>query len=232
MILDAMNMMWVMMASTPSISGDVEVHLNGHCGLNQPANTLAELIRHHPSQKRPVLHCNQLLTSIAQQRAEQLANNKADLNITPNQILIKGGFRVPNYYPVSGNQVEAVARGMAQADQTLAYLLDSGKHHDHVMGIGEFFALQSQIGIGYFKANEVNQHNQWVVMIAEPWESIEIVFKQQFNMPIKIAEGCDSGWQNSTDEFLKRKCSSLGRSKHKKEADVQLECDTTSCEKL
>ena len=70
---------------------------------------MAQLIINHPNQKRTQLACNELLTSIAQQRAEQLAKNTADQKITANQVLMKGGFRMPDYYPVSGNQVEAVA---------------------------------------------------------------------------------------------------------------------------
>ena len=201
-----------------SLDQQGETQSDQQCGVSLQANQLAQLIITHPSQKRPLLQCDQLLVTIAQQRAEQLANNRADPDITSNQILIKGGFRVPNYYPVTGNQVEAVARDFNQADQAFQYLNQSVKHHDHVMGKGDFFGLQSQLGVGYFKANDVTQHDQWVVLIAEPWQSAKFVYKQEFNMPVKMAQGCEKDWKNSGDEFMIRKCRSMGRAKSKKSA--------------
>ncbi|TDR23445.1 hypothetical protein [Marinicella litoralis] len=200
------------------------------CGNNSHAAELGQLIKGHPSQQRQSLQCNAILAEIAQQRAEQLANNSADPEITPNQVIIKGGFRVPNYYPVIGNQVEAVAKNFDQAQHALSYLLESGKHHDHIMGKGDFFALQSQLGVGFFKAQEDTQHDQWVVLIAQPWQSPKIVYQQQFNMPFKIAKGCEKDWQNSNDEFLKRKCSSMGRTKRNSNKETQLDCDEKTCE--
>ena len=231
---------WVIQATLFSESAKADqVESSDSCGLNTPATELGRLIKQHPSQQRPELQCNQLLTSIAQQRAEQLANNSADPDITANQILIKGGFRVPNYYPVSGNQVEAVAKGFKQAEQAFQYLMQSTKHHDHVLGKGEFFSLQSQLGIGFFAAQEATQHDQWVVLIAEPWQSAKFVYKQEFNMPVKMAKGCDKDWKNSGDEFLIRKCRSMSQAKRiqenreeKRQAkEATLECDATSCEK-
>ncbi len=178
------------------------------CGVNQPASQLAHLIINHPSQNRSTLKCDELLMSIAQQRAEQLANNTADLNTTPNQILIQGGFRIPNYYPVIGNQVEAQARDINQADQVIKYFIESGKHHDHVFGKGEFFGLQSQLGVGFFKAKDATQHDQWVVLSSASWKSPKIVFKAQtVEAPFKKeTESCDKDWKKINDKLLKEKC--------------------------
>ena len=114
-----------------SLDQQGETQSDQQCGVSLQANQLAQLIITHPSQKRPLLQCDQLLVTIAQQRAEQLANNRADPDITSNQILIKGGFRVPNYYPVTGNQVEAVARDFNQADQAFQYLNQSHRSYLH-----------------------------------------------------------------------------------------------------
>lgn len=188
------------------------------CGLNSQATELAQLIKQHPSQKRPLLQCNELLSSIAQQRAEQLANNNADSGISANQVLINGGFRVPNYYPIIGNQVESVAKNLDQASAVFEQLLSTSKYHDHVMGVGEFYGLQSELGVGFFKAKDITQNDQWVVMAAAPWEPPKVVIKQNkqnLTQPYKIAKGCDTDWKNSNDEMLKSKCGSLrgGRSK-------------------
>ncbi len=200
------------------------------CGMNQQAADLALLIIDHADQQRPVLQCNQLLAEIAQQRAEQLANNSADPEITPNQVLIKGGFRAADYYPVSGNQVEAVVRDLKNATLAMEFLRESGKHNDHVLGKGEFFALQNQIGVGFYQDDDPTNHDQWVVLIAEPWRSPKVVFKQEFTMPFKMATGCDQDWENGNDEFLKRKCRSLGKQRKKVEKKTQLKCDANHCE--
>ncbi len=177
------------------------------CGHNETAKKLANLIIEDPAQQRTKLECNETLVSIAQQRAEQLAKNTADPNITPNQVVIKGGFRVPSYYPVSGNQVEALARDYTAADQVIAYFTNTDKHHDHVLGKGEFFSLQSQMGVGYFQSDDAFIKDQWVVLIVEPWQSPKITFKQNFNTPYKVEKGCEKGWEKSKDPYLFKKCS-------------------------
>jgi hypothetical protein len=53
--------------------------------------------------------------------------------------------------------------------------------------------------------------------MAQPWQSAEIVYKQKFNMPVKMAKGCDKDWKNSGDQFLIRKCRSMSQAKRIKQ---------------
>ncbi len=191
------------------------------CGINSEAAQLAQLMMNHPKQLRPFLACNQLLSNIAQDRAKQLGKNIADARITPNQVLIKGGFRIPHYYPISGNQVEAVAQKMDSPQQVIEYLAASTQHSDIVLGQGEFFGLQSQLGVGFYQAKDVTEHDQWVVLAAQPWEPQKVVFKKpKPEMPFKTAEGCDKDWKNGNDEFLKSKCRGLGKAKSKRKTKL------------
>ncbi|WP_223789972.1 hypothetical protein [Marinicella meishanensis] len=187
------------------------------CGQNAAAQALAEAIMAHPDQARPELVCNEQLAAIAQQRAESLAKNAHDPDITPNQIVVDGGFRFPSYYPVSGNQVEAVARDTREANAALTYLTESGKHHDQILGKVEFFALQSQLGVGFYADDDPTNHPQWVVLTAEPWLPPKVVFKTEMKAPKPMKQDCDTDWQRSDNEFLKRKCSRLKQSKRKRD---------------
>lgn len=187
------------------------------CGLNAAATALAQAIIDHPLQERPEMVCNEQLAQIAQQRAESLAKNEHDPDITPNQLLVDGGYRFPNYYPVSGNQVEAVARDTRQVKAALTYLTESGKHQDQILGKVEFFALQNQMGVGFYADDDPTTHPQWVVLTAEPWQPPEVVFKTTLKAPEPMKQDCQTDWQRSDNEFLKRKCSRMKQSKRKRD---------------
>ena len=175
------------------------------CGQNAQAQTLASLIMGHESQQRLDLQCNELLVKIAAQRAIELLNDSNSDGLTPNQILIKNGFRFPSFYPPAGNQVEASATEVETPESALDYLVRSYKHRDLVLGDGEFFSRQSQIGVGYYK-NEDNE-TQYVVLIAEPYSKPKIVIKQEFKAPKVTTEAeCGKTWRSSKNDELRELC--------------------------
>lgn len=63
--------------------------------------------------------------------------------------------RVRAYYPLPGsyedhlNYVESVAVDHRGAVDALAMLLDSPSHHDHIVGVGEFFRGQTRWGLSF-----------------------------------------------------------------------------------
>jgi hypothetical protein len=175
------------------------------CGSNPNTQALAALIINHPSQKRQELSCNELLVEIADKRAKSLLNDPTSDNITANQFVIKNGFRFASYYPVTGNQVEAVANKVELPEKAFEYLISSDKHHDHVLGYGDFFERQTQIGVGFYQS-ELNQ-TQYVVLIAEPYSSPKIVYKQEFKKPtLRTVTDCPRDWRRSTNRELKKVC--------------------------
>lgn len=178
---------------------------NPECGTNMHAQELALLIAGHELQQRTELQCNELLAKIASQRALELADGSNSDGLTPNQILTQNGFKFPSFYPPVGNQVEAVASEMMTPESALDYLVRSYKHRDLVLGSGEFFSRQSQMGVGYYK-NEHNQ-TQWVVLIAEPYSSPKIVIKHEFKAPKTIIdEECGKTWRSSSNDELRKVC--------------------------
>ncbi len=180
------------------------------CGLNAQSQTLAQLIVNHPSQQRTELVCNDLLSEIASKRAQNLIEQTADSELTANQFVIKQGFRFASYYPVTGNQVEAIAQDLGSPQQALDYLINSNKHHDHVLGKGDFFVRQNQIGIGFYES-DLGQ-KQYVVLIAEPYSSPKIVFKQTFKEPtIRTVTDCPRDWRRSANAELKKVCREMSQ---------------------
>ncbi|NNE06714.1 MAG: hypothetical protein HKN15_13415 [Xanthomonadales bacterium] len=175
------------------------------CGTNAQAQALAVLILTHESQQRPELHCNELLAQIAAQRASDLVRRDDSKGPTPNQVLIDGGFRFASFYPPIGNQVEAVARDLETAEGALDYMLRGYHHRDHVLGNGEFFSRQTEMGVGFHQ--DENGRTQWVVLIAEPYSSPRIVIKPEFGEPETITvDECPRTWRSSRNEELRKVC--------------------------
>jgi|GEM_PF-2011530 len=167
-----------------------------HCGMSPPAQSLATLIINHPAQQRAQLQCHKLLVEIANNRAQQLLAGTTPERSTPNQILIKGGYRFASFYPPTGNQVEAVAKNQGTPAQVMQYLSESAKHQDHVLGKGEFFSRQKELGVGYHQ-NDLGQ-TQYVVLIAEPHTRQKVVFKQTINPPKMVTRAkCSKNWRHS-----------------------------------
>jgi hypothetical protein len=178
---------------------------NHACGQNAHAQKLASLIMGHESQQRPVLQCNELLTKIAAERALDLVGGSKPDDLTPNQILTENGFRFASFYPAKGNQVEAVAAEWETPESAFDFLTRNYKHRDLVLGNGEFFSRQSQMGVGYYK-NELNE-TQYVVLIAEPYTKSKIVIKQEFKAPTMNTETkCGKTWRSSKNDELRKVC--------------------------
>lgn len=175
------------------------------CGTSAHAQELALLIMGHASQQRTELQCSELLAKVAAQRAQYLVEGPEQDKKTPNEVLIENGFKFPSFYPPVGNQVEAVASELVTPESALDYLVRSYQHRDLVLGDGEFFSRQTQMGVGYY----VNEHDQsqWVVLIAEPYTSPRIVIKHEFEAPKTITvESCGKTWRSSRNAELRRVC--------------------------
>ena len=182
------------------------------CGHNKSSTTLAHQIINHPEQKRKTVTCSTLLSEIAQLKAKEIASGLTQSDMTANEFVVKQGYRFPNYYPLHGNQVEAVAKG----SDPLAYLIKSDKHRNHVLGLGDFFSLQTEIGVGIFEDEDPATPDQWVVLIAQPWQAPKINFKMAPPKQIDVKDVCPSGWENSADRSLKRKCKKLDQEAYQK----------------
>ena len=193
-MLNTLTLVMTFFVVTPVESG---------CESDTETAVLAQKIINHKQQERKHISCHQGLFDIAQERAKQIATGTTPNDLTPNHFLVQKGYRMPNYYPIHGNQVEAIAQA-SHVDVALKYLVESDKHQQHILGKGEFFSLQTQIGVGKYKNG--NAEDQWVVLIASPWEPPKFTYKAQTPKALNVPDICESGGEQSDSTYLQRKC--------------------------
>jgi hypothetical protein len=146
------------------------------CGHSPQAQRLAELIRHHPLQRRLRLSCHPLLAEAARAKAEEMAARDQVSHIygvlAPNRRLRSAGYMLPADYPGAyHNQVEAVAGGYATAEEALQGFLDSPPHRMHLLAEHPFYAEQDEIAVGYARKRDSDYIDFWVVFIARRADS-------------------------------------------------------------
>ncbi|MBT8062269.1 MAG: hypothetical protein KJO85_06255 [Gammaproteobacteria bacterium] len=175
------------------------------CGSNAQARALALLIIGHESQQREALFCNETLATAAAQRAKNLVEDPKADETTPNEVVRETGFRFPVFYPPVGNQVQAVANEMDSPESAIEYLAESFEHRDLVLGDGEFFSRQTELGVGYYP--EGDGQGKYVVFIAEPYSNPGLVIKQEFSPPKMVTdEVCGKAWRSSRDKEFRNMC--------------------------
>lgn len=141
------------------------------CGNSPEAEALVRLIKNHPAQQRRSLHCHPLLNDIARIKAELISDSEDVWHhagrMAPNQLLRHHGFQLPKTYPLFGNQVEALAGGVASVDEVMTDFLNSKPHRMLLLGEDSFFAAQDQMGVAYVNQPETSHGHYWVVIIAD-----------------------------------------------------------------
>jgi len=160
----------LLMLCDPLISSELPAS-STPCGNNPEAAALIKLIKTHPDQQRQTLHCHPLLNDIAQIKAQMVIDSEDVWHhagrMTPNQLLRHHGFRLPVTYPLFGNQVEALAGGMATVDAVMTDFLNSEPHRMLLLGEDPFFAAQDQLGVAYVHQPDAPHEHYWVVIIAD-----------------------------------------------------------------
>ena len=113
------------------------------CGINTPAQQLAKLIQQDPLQQRQQLRCSSLLSQVAQQKAQEMAQQGIVNHMvggSPNTRLRSAGFNLPSNYGVSlSNQVEAIAGGYETPTDVWQGFKHSDAHRSHLLGEHPFY---------------------------------------------------------------------------------------------
>lgn len=137
------------------------------CGESPKAIELAKLIVQNANQNRTKIVCNKALSHAAAFKARDMAKqNKVSHyanNKSPNELLRIFQIPLPNKYSILGNQVEAVSGGFSAPQVTFDYFLSSEDHKNLILGIGELFKEQDQIGVGYYYDRSKKHEDYWVV---------------------------------------------------------------------
>lgn len=145
------------------------------CKLNEEEALVAALLTNAPEQQRARLVCNPLLATIARSRAADMAARGYFGHVTPdgvgpNYIAEQAGYPLPGHYAdaLTGNNIESIGAGAADADTMWQGWLASEHHASHLLGQAAFFQEQTEYGIGFVRQAGSPYQFYWVVLIAEP----------------------------------------------------------------
>jgi hypothetical protein len=137
------------------------------CGNHPKAQKLAKLIMHDPLQQRSELYCSELLSEIAEGKAKEMSKKGRVRHAMPNRRLIEAGYPLSKIYPRAlENNVEAVAGGMKYAEKVWQIFKSSDDHRMHLLAEHEFYRLQNEIGVGYYKNPNSPHVEYWAVYMA------------------------------------------------------------------
>ncbi len=147
--------------------GETEV-----CDLRESERRLLELIVNSAAQHREALECQASLVEFARARAEDMASRNYFSHVNPdrfgpNSLLRDAGYALPDSYGGGGsNSVEAIAAGYSNPEVVFRKLLNSSTHRAHLLGEGEFFRVQDQIGVAHAYNPDSDYEDYWVIIIA------------------------------------------------------------------
>lgn len=136
---------------------------------------LFDVMRSNPLQRR--LHCvwDSRLAYAAQAHAEDMVRRGYFSHTTPEGICSNGrvraqGYKLPNGYPDSKNFVESIGGGYETVEAVWQGWLDSPDHRRHVLGETDFYAGQTNVGIGYAAQTNAPLFDAAWVLLSAPDE--------------------------------------------------------------
>jgi hypothetical protein len=123
------------------------------CGAMWMAAELMRLMMEDAEQQRVNPHCDNAMTAIAQNRANDMTRRKyfAHLDLDgrwPNKHLAIAGC-LPDGYPENGNSVESITLNYRTPLSAWEALKRSPGHRPHVLGTHEFWQAQTLVGVGW-----------------------------------------------------------------------------------
>ena len=146
-----------------------------NCGISSQENKLAKLAKSHPGQERPEMNCHPILSEVAHQRAMDMAQNGYFSHVNqeghgPNFLVEEAGYDLPEWWSDSPtlNYIESIAGGYATADEAWNAWIKSNSHRTHVLGKNDFWAEQTNYGMGYIYIEGSPFGHYWVFISAPP----------------------------------------------------------------
>jgi uncharacterized protein YkwD len=148
------------------------------CAGTSEERKLATLAKVDPNQQRPVMNCHSILSNVAHARALDMARNGyfSHVNLDgygPNFLVAQAGYRLPSWWPdtPSENYIESIAAGYPTADAAWTAWLNSSNHRVHVLGQNDFWAEQTNYGMGHVYIEGSPYGHYWVFISAPPEEN-------------------------------------------------------------
>lgn len=126
---------------------------NYPCFTNAMSAELMRLMIEDRVQQRKSPKCNELVTKIAQMRADDMVTSgyfsHVDLHGHGSNFYLAQVGCLPSWYPQDGNTVESITLNYHTPQAAWNALVSSKGHRPHVLGMHPFFAAQVEIGTGY-----------------------------------------------------------------------------------
>jgi uncharacterized protein YkwD len=147
------------------------------CATNTQETKLASMAKVDPNQERPKMNCHPILSQVAHARAKDMAQKGYFSHITPdgygpNFLVAQAGYDLPEWWPdsLSENYIESIAGGYPTAQAAWDAWLHSASHRTHVLGENDFWAEQTNYGMGYVYIEGSPYGHYWVFITAPPEE--------------------------------------------------------------
>lgn len=148
------------------------------CQFTAEETRMAELLTTTSKQQRTDLACNEQLTTLARNRAEDMAKRHYFAHVNPdgfgpNYLATQLGYELPSFYDQTptGNNIESIGAGTGSAEAMWNAWMQSEKHITHLLGMNDFFRDQSEYGIGLIQLEGSDYTYYWVLIIAQPKQS-------------------------------------------------------------
>jgi hypothetical protein len=126
------------------------------CYTNGMAAELLRLMITDRVQQRKSPKCNELVTKVAQARADDMVSSgyfsHVDLRGHGANFYLAQVGCLPTWYPQDGNTVESITLNYHTPQASWNALVSSRGHRPHVLGMHPFFAGQVAIGVGWAKS--------------------------------------------------------------------------------
>lgn len=113
------------------------------------------LMMDHPLQGRKELNVDRALHLAAMHKAKRISDlclfSHVIDNTGPNTLAKNFGYDLPDWYSsgITANNIESISRGHPSTLSSFNALVKSESHRPHILGLGNFFANQTKIGVGY-----------------------------------------------------------------------------------
>lgn len=139
-----------------------------------PAQHLFKLLRDDPEQQRSFARWNDRLAKVARSRVYSQATEGWDGHTDPdgygpNWWVEDSDYDLPGWYHqhADANNVESLAHnGTGDAQEVWDSLLKSEGHRLHVLGLLDFYAQQTEVGIGYYYLRGSAKRHYWSIITA------------------------------------------------------------------
>lgn len=146
-------------------------------GEPDKAFAIYECMVNHPEQRRDELIWNQQLADIAHLRVMSQALQGWDGHVDPNgngpnNYCRRLGYRLPGWYPDGdANNIESLCHGgMGKVEGAWAAWMGSPHHKTHILALDNFYAAQTQIGVGFYALPTSVKKFYWAIISCPPEE--------------------------------------------------------------